>query len=71
MVARTCKDCGRLLIEEEDKYCPHCTAKRAGRLKKVGGGIIGALGTLSLLAAAVGRKKGAMVLKKGIEFFIK
>ena len=51
MTERTCKTCGRPLIEEEGEYCPHCTAKRAGRMGKGGASAIAiAIGAASVAA---------------------
>lgn len=47
MAERACKNYERPLTEEDGEYCPHCTAKRAGRMGKAGG-IVSALGTATV-----------------------
>jgi len=52
LTSRICKKCGRPLTEQDDEYCPHCRAKRAGCLQKVLAGITGlgvALVTIGLV----------------------
>ena len=47
MAKRICKACDRSLTEEDGEYCPHCNAKRAGKVGKagsIGTAIIGLLG---------------------------
>ena len=51
MTDRVCKNCNRPLNDKDGEYCPHCTAKRAGKIGKTGG-IISAIGA-TLLAIVV------------------
>lgn len=53
MTERVCKTCARPLIEEDGEYCPHCNAKRAGKVGKAG----------SVISAAVTLIVGGIFLK--------
>lgn len=52
MTERVCKSCDRPLKDEDEEYCPNCTAKRAGKVGKAGG-IISTLGVVTLGAVFV------------------